>query len=124
MGGYVRWPEAADPAAETALREAIGSSPTVRADLHVALGELVDEPGPAEMAERVKPKLPADIDAALRSENVRIYLAEVNGEPQGMIVVVPNLNELIRDLDGHLLPFGWLRLLWRLRRPPSSASTS
>ena len=33
--------ESADPAAETALRQAIGSSPTVRADVHVALGELL-----------------------------------------------------------------------------------
>jgi choline-sulfatase len=33
--------ESADPAAEAALRHAIGSSPTVRADVHVALGELL-----------------------------------------------------------------------------------
>ncbi len=33
--------ESADPSAETALREAIASSPTVRADIHVALGELL-----------------------------------------------------------------------------------
>jgi arylsulfatase A-like enzyme/Flp pilus assembly protein TadD len=33
--------ESSDPAAETALRQAIGSSPTVRADVHVALGELL-----------------------------------------------------------------------------------
>ena len=33
--------EADDPVAEAALREAIGSSPAVRADLHVALGELL-----------------------------------------------------------------------------------
>jgi hypothetical protein len=32
-----------------------------------------------------------------------------------MMVVFPNLNEAIRDLDGSLLPFGWLKLLWRLK---------
>lgn len=32
-----------------------------------------------------------------------------------MIVVFPNLNEAIRDLDGRLLPFGWLKHLWRLK---------
>ncbi|MFQ5664827.1 MAG: GNAT family N-acetyltransferase [Candidatus Binatia bacterium] len=44
-----------------------------------------------------------------------VQIAEVDGIPAAMIVVVPNLNESIRDLGGHLLPFGWLRLLWRLK---------
>jgi hypothetical protein len=28
---------------------------------------------------------------------------------------MPNLNEAIRDLGGRLAPFGWLKLLWRLK---------
>ena len=31
------------------------------------------------------------------------------------MVLVPNLNEAIADLDGKLLPFGWLKLLWRVK---------
>ena len=31
------------------------------------------------------------------------------------MVVVPNINEAIRDLNGRLLPIGWLKLLWRLK---------
>ena len=51
-----------------------------------------------------------------------VQFAEVDGELAAMIVIVPNLNELITDLRGRLLPFGWLRLLVRLwRRPPRSA---
>jgi hypothetical protein len=35
---------------------------------------------------------------------------------------MPNLNEAIAPLNGHLLPLGWLRLLWRLKvRPPRTA---
>ena len=30
-------------------------------------------------------------------------------------MLVPNLNEIIKDLNGRLLPFGWLKLLWRLK---------
>ena len=44
-----------------------------------------------------------------------VLIAEVNGEPAGFIVLVPNLNEIIKDLNGRLLPFGWLKLLWRLK---------
>ena len=28
-----------------------------------------------------------------------------------------DINQLTRDLDGRLFPFGWAKLLWRLRRP-------
>jgi hypothetical protein len=44
-----------------------------------------------------------------------VRIAEVDGEPAAMMVLFPNLNEAIRDLGGRLLPFGWLKLLWRLR---------
>jgi hypothetical protein len=44
-----------------------------------------------------------------------IIFAAVDGEPAGMIVGLPNLNEAIADLNGRLLPFGWTRLLWRLK---------
>ncbi len=51
-----------------------------------------------------------------------IQIAEYDGEPVAFIVALPNLNEASRDLAGKLLPFGWLKLLWRLKvRHPSTA---
>ncbi len=44
-----------------------------------------------------------------------VAIAEVDGEPAAMMVALPNLNEAIRDLGGRLLPFGWAKLLWRLK---------
>jgi hypothetical protein len=44
-----------------------------------------------------------------------IQIAEVDGVPAAFIVLLPNLNEAIADLGGRLLPFGWARLLWRLK---------
>lgn len=43
------------------------------------------------------------------------WYAEIDGEVAGFIVVLPNVNEAIRDLKGRLLPFGWAKLLWRLK---------
>jgi len=51
-----------------------------------------------------------------------IQIAEYDGEPVAFIVALPNLNEASRDLGGKLLPFGWLKLLWRLKvKHPTTA---
>ena len=51
-----------------------------------------------------------------------VQIAEVDGEAAAMIVCLPNVNEAIQDLHGSLLPFGWLKLLWRLKlRYPKTA---
>jgi hypothetical protein len=42
-------------------------------------------------------------------------IAEVDGEPAAISIALPNLNEAIRGLDGKLLPFGFAKLLWRLK---------
>ncbi|MEP5764791.1 MAG: hypothetical protein ABJ308_09355 [Halieaceae bacterium] len=44
-----------------------------------------------------------------------IQIAEYDGEPVAFIVALPNVNEAARDLKGKLLPFGWAKLLWRLK---------
>jgi hypothetical protein len=43
------------------------------------------------------------------------WIAEIDGEPACMMVCLPNLFEAIADLHGRLLPFGWLKLLTRLK---------
>ena len=51
-----------------------------------------------------------------------IQIAEFDGEPAAFIVALPNINEAARDLNGSLLPFGWAKLLWRLKvRHPRTA---
>lgn len=46
--------------------------------------ELVDELGPNEMADRVKPLLDEDIRIALGSAHIRVFLAEVDHSPVGL----------------------------------------
>ena len=46
-----------------------------------------------------------------------VRIAEYDGEPVAFMITLPDINELIRDLNGELFPFGWAKLLWRLRRP-------
>jgi hypothetical protein len=42
-------------------------------------------------------------------------ITEVDGEPSAVAFAVPNLNEALRDLRGHLFPTGLLKLLWRTK---------
>jgi hypothetical protein len=46
-----------------------------------------------------------------------VRIAEVDGEPVAFMLTLPDINELTADLNGKLFPFGWARLLWRLRKP-------
>jgi hypothetical protein len=49
-------------------------------------------------------------------------IVSIDGEPAAVALALPNLNEMIADLHGRLLPVGLPKLLWRLRvRGPRSA---
>jgi hypothetical protein len=50
------------------------------------------------------------------------FMAEINGKSVGMCIMLPNMNEAIGDLGGKLFPFGFAKLLWRLKvKHPESA---
>lgn len=59
----------------------------------------------AHMAKEIKPLLNKNL----------FWVGEIRGEPQGFILMIPDLNDLIADMDGKLFPFGWAKLLYRLK---------
>lgn len=42
-------------------------------------------------------------------------MVSINGEPAAVALALPNVNEMLRDLRGRLLPLGLAKLIWRLR---------
>ncbi|WP_374313249.1 dATP pyrophosphohydrolase [Dongia sp.] len=66
----------------------------------------------AAAAKSMKPLIDPDL----------VVIAEVKGEPAGMLVCLPNLMEAIRDFNGSLLPFNVFKLLWRLKRKTLKSS--
>jgi len=44
-----------------------------------------------------------------------IVVAELNGEPIGISICIPNLMEILDGLNGRLFPFGIFKLLYRLK---------
>jgi hypothetical protein len=43
------------------------------------------------------------------------FMAEIDGVAAGMCIMVPNLNEVTKDLGGKLFPFNWAKLLYRAK---------
>ncbi len=65
---------------------------------------------PAEIAHtghKLKPLVHEDL----------IMIAEYEGEPVAFMMTLPDMNEVIRPMQGALLPFNWARLLFWLRCP-------
>lgn len=44
-------------------------------------------------------------------------IAEYDGEPVAFMLSLPDVNVLLKDMNGKLFPFNWARLLWWLRNP-------
>jgi hypothetical protein len=44
-----------------------------------------------------------------------VWFAEADGQAIAFMVTLPNINEAVRDLNGRLFPFGFAKLLWRLK---------
>lgn len=59
----------------------------------------------AHMAKEMKPLLDPEL----------VIIVEFDGRVVAFGVTLPNIFEAIADLDGRLLPFGWAKILWRLK---------
>jgi ribosomal protein S18 acetylase RimI-like enzyme len=60
----------------------------------------------AHLARQLKPVVDPDL----------CVIAEVNGEPAGFGLALPDFNQVLKRMNGRLLPFGLLKLLWYRRR--------
>lgn len=75
------------------------------------------------------PALPEEVvkmadDLALILDPDLAFIAEVDGKPQGMCILLPNLNELLHEYRHDNTVLKLLKIVWRLKvakRPPKSA---
>lgn len=79
---------------------------------------LADNWGYTQVTRKEAEAIGSDLKPILHPRGV-IFAEDANGRPVGFAIAIPDINYLIRDLRGHLLPLGWLRVargLPRLRR--------
>ena len=55
----------------------------------------------------------SELKPVIQKHNV--VLCYYNDEPAAFGLVLPNMNRVIHDFNGKLLPFNWAKLLWRLK---------
>jgi len=79
-----------------------------------------DNWGFVPLTEKELAKMASDMKLILVPELTQII--EIDGEAVAVALALPNLNEMIGDLHGKLLPIGFAKLLYRLKvKGPSSA---
>jgi GNAT superfamily N-acetyltransferase len=59
-----------------------------------------------DLADRLLPVVDPDL----------LFLGEKRGEPVGVMISIPDVNQALRRLDGRLFPLGLARFLWYRRR--------
>ncbi len=65
------------------------------------------------LSQKEADKMASDLKLFMIPEITRLVM--IDGEPAAVAIALPNINELIADLDGKLFPFGLAKLLYRLK---------
>lgn len=92
----------------------------VRLALDVYNDAWKDNWGFLPVTEREAVTLIAAVKPVIRAEH--FIFALIDGRAEAILIAIPNINEAIADLGGRLLPFGWVKLLWRLKRVPAKSA--
>lgn len=87
--------------------------PEVRAMTEIMNDAWHDNWGHTEITEAETRQLAKSMRPVINEKLV--WFADIDGESAGFGVTLPNVNEAIRDIGGKLLPFGFAKLLWRLK---------
>ena len=45
-----------------------------------------------------------------------LFAENAQGKPIGFAIAIPDVNRILKGLNGSLLPFGWVKMLWQLPR--------
>jgi GNAT superfamily N-acetyltransferase len=71
---------------------------------------LIDNWGYAPVTQAEADALGRDLKQVIRPEGV-LFAEDANGKTIGFIIALPDINVILKGLNGQLLPFGWIKLL-------------
>lgn len=82
----------------------------VQTFLELSNSSIIDNWGYSPVTEAEADAMARDLKQVIQPGGV-LFAEDASGRPIGFAIALPNINELIKSLNGRLLPFGWLRLL-------------
>ena len=74
---------------------------------------LIDNWGFTRVTMREAEAIASDLKQIIHPKGV-LFAEDKQGKPVGFAITIPDINTLIKNLKGRLLPFGWLKLLFGL----------
>jgi GNAT superfamily N-acetyltransferase len=90
----------------------------VKIIIELANSTIIDNWGYSPVTEAEVQAMARDMKPVLQPKGV-LFAEDVDGRPIGFAITLPDVNTLLKGLNGHLFPFGFIKLLWgipRLRR--------
>ena len=86
--------------------------------IELSNASLIQNWGYSPVTEAEVKAMARDMKSVIQPKGV-LFAEDRDGHPIGFAIALPDVNSLLRGLDGRLFPFGFLKLLWgipRLRR--------
>lgn len=78
--------------------------------IELSNSSLIDNWGYTEVTRAEAEAIANDLKPILHPHGV-IFAEDKNSRPVGFAIAIPDINSLIKGLNGRMLPFGWLKLL-------------
>jgi ribosomal protein S18 acetylase RimI-like enzyme len=76
---------------------------------------LIDNWGFTSVTREEADAIAHDLKPVIQPKGV-VFAEDINGKPIGFAITIPDVNTLIKSLNGRILPFGWIKLLYGLPR--------
>ncbi len=87
----------------------------VRTIIDLSNRSIINNWGYSPVTEAEVQAMARDLKPVIQPQGV-IFAEDAQGNPIGFAIAIPDVNVLLRGLNGHLFPLGWLRLLTGIKR--------
>ena len=87
----------------------------VRTVIDLSNASIIDNWGYSPVTEAEVQAMAHDLKPVIQPKGV-LFAEDAHGRAVGFAIALPDVNSLLKGLNGHLFPLGWLKLLWGLPR--------
>ncbi len=82
----------------------------VQTFLDLSNASIIDNWGYSPVTEAEADAMAKDLKQVIQPRGV-LFAEDADGRAIGFAIALPNINDILKDIDGRLFPFGWLRML-------------